>query len=214
MTAARRGWRQRAAIMDLHAQEVALAEAHAALTCIPQTPTRILWQSDPANVRAFVAALERYVAAGGRVEDFERATGVGDSVLHNLRAGRTSDGKVQGPPAPDARDGVREAAALVVELRKRVRAAGLRRVDWGRYPDDLAAIGRAWVRSRLALSTFARAIGIDPTLLKLHFRTVQGDGAREALQDALERITMLEARLAEAEHRAAEAECRAQGVRP
>lgn len=204
MRTPRRGHKQRAAILDLHAQEVAIAEARSALACIPQTRSRILWQSDPANVRAFVAASQRYLDAGGRLEDFERATGVGNSVLANLRAGLTSDGKAQTPPAPDAHEAVREAAALVAEVRERVKAAGLRRVDWGRYPDDLATIGRAWVRSRLALSTFAKAIGIDGTALRLHFRTVQGDGAREALQDALERITALEARLADAERRAAE----------
>jgi hypothetical protein len=182
----------------------ALEEAHAALTCIPQTRQRILWQADPQNARAFCAALQRYMDAGGTQSAFCKAMGVAAYIMSHLRHGRTPDGKSLQPPTSDAPAAVREAAALVAAMRDRVRAASLKRVDWGRYPVELTTIGRAWLRSGLALSTFARAIGLDPTALKLHFRTVQGDGAREALRDAEERISVLEARLADAERRVAE----------
>lgn len=181
-----------------------IAEARAALACIPRTRTRILWQADPLSVRALLAALQRYVDAGGTIKSFAKRLGVELSVLGHLRAGYAPDGRALSRPGGSAPEAVQEGARLVADVRERVAAAGLKRVDWKRYPDDVAALGRAWLRSGLALTTFARAVGLDPTNIKLHFRTATGDSAREALQEALDRITRLEAMLADAERRAAE----------
>lgn len=188
---------------DIAKQEEALAEARSALACIPRTRTRILWQADQGNVRALIAAVQRYQDAGGKIRAFARRLGVQFSTIEHLRRGEAADGR-HIRPDPKAPSAVREGVAVVAEVRERVQTAGLRRVDWGRYPDEVAALGRLWLRSRLPLTTFARGIGLDPTALKLHFRTSQGDSAREALQAALDRITHLEAMLADAERRAAE----------
>lgn len=175
-----------------------VAEARAALACIPRTRHRMLWQADPASVRAIVAALGRYREAGGSITSFAAELGVDPTVLGHMRDGMTPDGRRIGGPASDACEAVKAGARIVTDMRARSRAAGLKRLDWRRSPDDVLALGRAWLRSGMTCSTFCRAIDVDPTVLKLHFRTSQGDTAREALQDALERITRLEAMLADA----------------
>lgn len=181
-----------------------VAEARAAMACIPRTSHRVMWQADPQGTRAFLATLDRYLDVGGTLGAFCSRLGVKHETLRNLRRGLTPDGRCPDGPPEGSPEGVVAGARIVADLRARVRAAGLKRVEWGRYPDEVTELGRAWLRSGLALTTFARAVNIDPTALRLHLRTAPGNTAREALEDALERIVELEARLADAERRAAE----------
>src|SRR5690606_33740322 len=68
--------RGRGGAVSENVQEEALAEARAALSCVPQTRSRILWEADPGNTRAFLAAMQRYTDAGGLLREFARAVGI------------------------------------------------------------------------------------------------------------------------------------------